>query len=322
MALSRRVALASAGALLVPSMARAQAWPQRPLRLVIPFPPGGAQDNLGRLVAARLSETLGQQVVPDNRPGASGILAAEIVARAPADGYTVLLGNIASHTINPHVQKVPYDPFADFVPAAMVAATPNMLCASPSFPHDTVAKLVAAAKAAPGKLNYGSSGASTSPSLSMELFKLRAGIDIQLAAYKGAAPAATDAMAGHIPLVISNLDSLRVLAQTGKLKAIATTGPQRSPTMPDTPTFAESGYPDVVLTSWSMLMLPAATPPAIALRLHADMTTIKADTDTRGRLAQMGFDPVTLSPDQLAPYIRAEHKRWGEVIRAAGIKME
>jgi tripartite-type tricarboxylate transporter receptor subunit TctC len=306
----------------MPSGAGAQAWPSRPLRLVIPFPPGGAQDNVGRLIAGKLGERLGQQVVADNRPGASGVLAAEIVARAPADGYTVLLGNIASHTILPHLQKLPYDPFADFIAVAMVGAQPNLLCANPSFEHDTVAKLVAAAKAAPGKITYGSSGTSTSPSLSMALFKLRAGIDLALAAYRGAAPAASDAMAGHIPLVASNIDSLRALAQTGKLKAIATTGAQRSAAMPDVPTFAESGFPDVVVTSWSMLFVPAGTPREAVERLRAETAAATADTDLRARFAQMGVDPLELTTEQLAPYVKAEYERWGQVIGDANIKVE
>ena len=325
MRLSRRALVAGAVAVLpiaATTAARAQAWPSRSLRLVIPFPPGGAQDNVGRLIAAKLGERLGQQIVADNRPGASGVLAAEIVARAPADGYSVLLGNIASHTINPHLQKVPYDPFTDFIPIAMVGSQPNLLCANPAFPHDTVAKLVAAAKAAPGKINYGSSGTSTSPSLSMELFKLRAGIDLVLAAYKGAAPAASDAIAGHIPLVVSNFDSLRALVQGGKLKAIAMTGANRSATLPDVPTFAESGFPDVVVTSWTMLFVPAGTPRDAAERLRAETVAATADPDLRARFAQMGVEHMDMTADQLTPYIRAEYERWGQVIRAAGIKSE
>lgn len=324
MHLSRRAV--AAGLAMVPLLAtrasHAQAWPSRPLRLVIPFPPGGAQDNVGRLIAAKLGERLGQQVVADNRPGASGVLAAEIVARAPADGYTVLLANIATHTINPHLQKLPYDPFKDFIAVAMVGAQPNLLCANPSFPHDTIAKLVAAAKETPGKITYGSSGTSTSPSLSMALFKLRAGVDLALAAYRGAAPAASDAMAGHIPLVISNFDSLRAQAQSGKLKAIATTGANRSPTLPDVPTFAESGFPDVIVTSWSMLAVPAGTPRDAVDRLRAETMAVVADADLRARYAQMGVEPLDLKESELAPYIRAEHERWGQVIRAAGIKTE
>jgi tripartite-type tricarboxylate transporter receptor subunit TctC len=323
MRLSRRTLMAASAAFpLTAATARAQAWPSRPLRLVIPFPPGGAQDNVGRLIGLKLSERLGQQVVADNRPGASGVLAADIVAHAPPDGYTLLLGNISSHTINPHIQKVPYDPFSSFVPVAMVGSQANMLCANPSFPHDTVAKLVAAAKAAPGRINYGSSGVSTSPSLSMELFKLRAGISLTLAAYKGAAPAASDAIAGHIPLVVSNFDSLRALAQDGKLKAIAMTGAKRSPTMPDVPTFAESGFPDVIVTSWSMLFVPAGTPGNAVESLRSATMASVADPDLRSRFAQMGVEPIDLPADQLTPYIRTEYDRWGQVIRAAGIKTE
>ena len=251
--------------------ARAQAWPSRQLRLVIPFPPGGAQDNVGRLAAAKLQERLGQQVIADNRPGASGVLAADIVKNSPADGYTILLGNISSHAVNPHTMKISYDPFADFIPVAGVGAQPNLLCANVDFPHDTIPKLVEAAKKDPGKIHYGSSGTSTSPSLSMALFKQKAGVDLTLAAYKGAAPASTDAIAGHIPLVISNYDSLRGHAQQGKLKAVAVTGAKRSPTLPNVPTFAESGYPDVVVDAWAMLFVPKGTPADVVVKMHTAM---------------------------------------------------
>jgi len=323
---SRRSIIAASGGVLaapfVLSAARAQAWPSRPLRLVIPFPPGGAQDNVGRLAAAKLQERLGQQVIADNRPGASGALAADIVKNAPADGYTVLLGNISSHAVNRHTLKITYDPFTDFTPVAMVGSQPNLLCANPSFPHDTIAKLVAAAKAEPGKIHYGASGTSTSPSLSMALFKLRAGIDLTLAAYRGAAPASTDAMAGHIPLVIANYDSLRALAQQGKLKPIAVTGAKRSPTLADVPTFAESGYPEIVVDAWAMLFVPTGTPADIVARMHGAMNAALDDKDLVERFETMGVVATKMKAEELTPYVRAEHKRWGEVIRAAGIKAD
>jgi len=327
MRLSRRAFVAAAsttvGAYVVTTgTGHAQAWPSRPVRLVIPVPAGSAQDNVARLVAAKLSARLGQQVVADNRPGASGVLAAEIVARAPADGYTVLLGNTATHTINPHLQRLPYDPFGDFVAVAATGSQPNLLCAHPAFPHDTIPKLVAAAKAEPGKINCGSSGASTSANLSMALFKLRTGIDLMLAAYKGATPAANDAVAGHIPLVVSNFDSLRALAQAGKLKAIAMTGAARSPTLPDVPTFAEQGFPDVVVTAWNMLFMRADTPREAVARLRTDTMASVAAPDLRARFAEMGVEPMDMTEAQLVPYIRAEYERWGEVIRAGGIKPE
>ena len=326
MGVSRRSILAASGAALaaplVLSDARAQAWPSRPIRLVIPFPPGGAQDNVGRLAALKLQEKLGQQVIADNRPGASGALAADIVKNSPPDGYTVLLGNISSHTVNPHTLKISYDPFADFIPVAGVGAQPNLLCANPDFPHDTIAKLVAAAKKEPGKFHYGSSGTSTSPSLSMALFKLKADVDLTLTAYKGAAPASTDAMAGHIQLVIANYDSLRALSQQGKLKPIAVTGAKRSPTLPNVPTFAESGYPDVVVNAWAMLFVPAGTPADIVGKMHGTMNAALDDKDLVERFDTMGVATMKMKPDELTPFIRAEHKRWGEVIRAAGIKAD
>ncbi len=326
MRLSRRALVTAASAALVPAIttgqSRAEGWPARPVRLVIPVPAGSAQDNVARLVSAKLSARLGRQIVADNRPGASGVLAAEIVARAPADGYTVLMGNTATHTINPHLQKLPYDPFTDFIAVAAVGSQPNLLCANPAFPHDTIPKLVAAAKAAPGKINCGSSGASTSANLSMALFKLRTGIDLTLAAYKGATPAANDAVAGHIPLVVSNFDSLRALVQAGKLKAIAMTGATRAPTLPGVPTFAEQGFPDVVVSAWNMLFVRTGTPGNVIERLRADAMASIAAPDLRARFAEMGVEPMDMTEAQLAPHVRAEHQRWGEVIRAAGITPE
>ncbi|TWT15004.1 tripartite tricarboxylate transporter substrate binding protein [Reyranella sp. CPCC 100927] len=326
MRLSRRAFVTATSAAFVPAIttgpSRAEGWPARPVRLVIPVPAGSAQDNVARLVSAKLSARLGQQIVADNRPGASGVLAAEIVARAPADGYTVLMGNTATHTINPHLQKLPYDPFADFIAVAAVGSQPNLLCANPAFPHDTIPKLVAAAKAEPGKINCGSSGASTSANLSMALFKLRTGIDLTLATYKGATPAASDAVAGHIPLVVSNFDSLRALVQAGKLKAIAMTGATRAPTLPDVPTFAEQGFPDVVVSAWNMLFVRTGTPRDAIERLRADAMASIAAPDLRARFAEMGVEPMDMTETQLAPHVRAEHQRWGEVIRAAGITPE
>ncbi|HKU98519.1 MAG TPA: tripartite tricarboxylate transporter substrate-binding protein [Vineibacter sp.] len=327
MRLSRRAFVTAASTTVGAQIAtigtgRAQAWPSRPVRLVIPVPAGSAQDNITRLVAAQLSARWGQQVVADNRPGASGVLAAEIVAKAPADGYTVLMGNTATHTINPHLQKLPYDPFADFIAVAAAGSQPNLLCAHPAFLHDTIPKLIAAAQAEPGTINCGSSGASTSANLSMALFKLRTGIDLTLAAYKGATPAANDAVAGHIPLVVSNFDSLRALAQAGKLKPIAMTGATRSPTLPDVPTFAEQGFSDVIVTAWNMLFVRTGTPGDAIERLRADAMASIAAPDLRARFAAMGVEPMDMTAAQLVPYIRAEHQRWGEVIHAAGIKPE
>jgi tripartite-type tricarboxylate transporter receptor subunit TctC len=234
----------------------------------------------------------------------------------------VLLGNISSHAVNPHTLKIPYDPFGDFIPVAGVGAQPNLLCANVDFPHDTIPKLVAAAKKDPGKIHYGSSGTSTSPSLSMALFKLKAGIDLTLAAYKGAAPASTDAIAGHIPLVISNFDSLRGHAQQGKLKPVAVTGSKRSPALPNVPTFAEAGYPEVVIDAWAMLFVPKGTPADIVAKMHAAMNAGLEDKDLVERFDTMGVVPMKMKPEELTPYVQAEHKRWGEVIRAAGIKAE
>jgi tripartite-type tricarboxylate transporter receptor subunit TctC len=303
------------------ALAQGDDWPTRAVRVVVPFTPGGSQDNIARRVCAKLGDQFGQTFVIDNRSGAGGSIAADNVAKSPADGYSVLLGNIGSHSLVPHLYARPtYDPFKDFDTAAWIGTQPNLLVCHPTFPHDTLPKLIAAARAAPGKYSFGGSGIGTSPTLAMEILKQKAGIDIQLVAYRGASAAAADVVAGHLPMSIANIDSLMGQVTAGKLKAIATTGARRAPTLPDVPTFVEAGYPDVVVTSWSLWAVPAGTPAKIKDKLRLGTEKALQAPDVLESMKQGGFEPGNLSVTEADAFIRSEHKRWGEVIRAAGIQ--
>jgi len=302
------------------TFAQGNEWPTRSVRLVCPFTPGGSQDNVARRLGVKLGEYLGQSFVIDNRTGAGGSIAADNVAKSPADGYSVLLGNIGSHALVPHLYARPsYDARTDLETAAWIGTQPNLLCCSPGFPHDTLPKLIAAAKADPGKYQYGSSGLGTSPSLTMELFKQKTGANVTFVSYRGAAAAASDVLAGHIPMVISNIDSLMGQVNAGKLKPIATSGAKRSSVLPDTPTFAEAGYPDLVVTSWSLWAVPRGTPQKIKDKLRDATEKALKSPDVIDSMKQGGFEPGNMSMAEIDAFIKAERARWGEVIRAAGI---
>ena len=306
-----------------PAFAQADEWPQRTVRVVCPFTPGGSQDNIARRLSGKLQDYLGQSFVIDNRSGAGGSIAADNVAKSPPDGYSMLLGGIASHAVAPNLYaRLPYNPFTDLETVAWIGTQPNMLCCHPSFPHDTVAKLIAAAKAEPGKYQYGSSGVGASPSLTMELLKQKTGADLTLISYRGASAAAADVLAGHVPLCIANIDSLMGQVSAGKLKPIATTGAKRATVAPDTPTLVET-VPDLVVTSWSIWAVPAGTPAKIKDKLRAATERALQDSEVSASMRQSGFEPGGNMPlPEVDAFIKAEHKRWGEVIRAAGIKPE
>ncbi|MBI2737177.1 MAG: tripartite tricarboxylate transporter substrate binding protein [Rhodospirillales bacterium] len=306
-----------------PAFAQGNDWPQRTVRIVCPFTPGGSQDNIARRLGSKLQDYLGQSFVIENRTGAGGSIAADNVAKSSPDGYSVLLGNIGSHALVPHLYAKPsYNAATDLETVVWIGTQPNLMCCHPDFPHDTVPKLVAAAKKEPGKYSYGSSGLGTSPSLTMELFKQKTGADLTFISYRGAAAAAADVLAGHVPICIANIDSLMGQVSAGKLKAVATTGAQRSSVLPDTPTFAEAGYPDLVVTSWSLWAVPTGTPANAKEKLKAATERALQDPDVVASMRAGGFEPGTLSPAEVDAFIKTEHKRWGEVIRAAGIKPE
>ncbi len=306
-----------------PAFAQGNDWPQRTVRVVCPFTPGGSQDNIARRLSAKLQDYLGQSFVIDNRTGAGGSIAADNVAKSPPDGYSMLLGGIASHAVAPNLYaRLPYNPFTDLETVAWIGTQPNMLCCHPSFPHDTVPKLIAASKAEPGKYQYGSSGVGASPSLTMELLKQKTGADLTLISYRGASAAAADVLAGHVPLCIANIDSLMGQVSAGKLRPVATTGAKRATVAPDTPTLAES-IPDLVVTSWSIWAMPAGTPAAIKDKLRAATERALQDAEVIASMRQGGFEPgANMAIAEVDAFIKTEHKRWGEVIRAAGIKPE
>jgi tripartite-type tricarboxylate transporter receptor subunit TctC len=305
------------------AFAQGDDWPQRTVRIVCPFTPGGSQDNIARRLGAKLQDYLGQSFVIDNRTGAGGSIAADNVAKSAPDGYSVLLGGIASHAVAPNLYaKLPYNPFTDFETAAWIGTQPNLLCCHPSFPHDTVAKLLAAAKKEPGKYQYGGSGIGTSPTLAMELFKQKTGADFTLISYRGASASAADVLAGHVPLVVANIDSLMGHVSAGKLKPIASTGAQRSPVVPDTPTIVEAGYPDLVVTSWSLWAVPTGTSAKAKEKLSAATERALKDGEVMASMRQGGFEPGAMTVAEANAFVQAEYRRWGEVIRAAGIKPE
>ncbi len=323
--MKRRQFTAALGALPLarPASAQGNDWPQRTVRVVCPFTPGGSQDNIARRLSSKLQDYLGQSFVIENRTGAGGSIAADNVAKSSPDGYSVLLGNIGSHALVPHLYAKPsYNAATDLETVVWIGTQPNLMCCHPDFPHDTVPKLITAAKKEPGKYSYGSSGLGTSPSLTMELFKQKTGADLTFISYRGAAAAAADVLAGHVPICIANIDSLMGQVSAGKLKAVATTGAQRSSVLPDTPTFVEAGYPDLVVTSWSLWAVPTGTPANAKEKLKAATERALQDPDVVASMRAGGFEPGTMSPAEVDAFIKTEHKRWGEVIRAAGIKPE
>jgi tripartite-type tricarboxylate transporter receptor subunit TctC len=309
--------------LCVPGLAQAQdAYPSRPLRLILPFPPGGGTDILGRLVAERLSARLGQPVVTDNRGGAGGNLGAEAAARAAPDGYTLLLA-APTLAISPSLYaKLSYDPVKDLAPISLVATVPNVLVTHPSVPASTLQEFIALAKAKPGELNFGSGGSGTSNHLGGELFNSVAGVKLVHVPYKGVNLAMNDAMAGNVQLVIIGIPAAAPQIKAGKLRALAVVAPQRSAALPDVPTATEAGLPDFDVTTWYGLLAPAATPRPIIARLNAEILLTMREPELNERLAAMAVDPVTSTPEEFAIYIRQETEKWGAVVRKAGLRAD
>ena len=298
-------------------------YPERPVRLVVAFAPGGFTDIVARLVAAKLSEVLGQQVVVDNKAGAGGVIGTEVVAKAPPDGYTLLLGTISTHAMNPHLYaKLPYDPVKDFAPVARIANSPNILVVHPSVPAKSVAELIALAKAKPGDLKYGSGGNGTSSHLAAEMFKAMAGVDIQHIPYRSTSNAATALLAGEISLMFDTLPSALPQVRAGKLRALAVTVAERVPSLPELPTVAESGLPGFEMGVWVGLFAPAGTPQPVIARLDAESKALLALPDIATRFDELGLTPFYAPPDGLAAYLRQENDKWGRVVRAANIRIE
>lgn len=301
----------------------AQPYPSKPIRLVVPFPAGGTTDILAREVGQRLSLSLGQPVVIDNRPGAAGNIGSELVAKSVPDGYTLLMATVGTHAINPNLYaRIPYDHVKDFAPVVLVASVPNVLEVTPSLPVNSVADLIKLAKEKPGQINFASSGSGTSIHLSGELFKTMAGVDMTHVPYKGSAPAITDLIGGQVQVMFDNLPSSLPQIKAGKLRAIAVTSAQRAPALPDIPTIAESGLPGFEATSWFGIVAPAGTPPAIIARINADVNQWLQSPEAKEKLLAQGAVAAGGSPEQFAAYIQAETEKWGRVVKASGAKVD
>jgi len=321
---TRRWFLAQAAALVpIGRTASAETWPTRPVRLVVPSSAGaGVTDIMARVLSAPLSAAFGQQVVVDNRPGASGILGAEVVAKSPADGYTLLIANV-SLIVNPYLYaKMPYDPLTDFVPVTMVNTAPQQLVVHPAVPANTVAELVAYAKARPGQLNYGSGGLGSTPFLAAELFKSITGIDVVHVPYKGGGPAVTELVGGQLTFMIENVPGTMPFVKSGKLRALAITGAQRSPIAPELPTMIEAGVPGYEMSAWNAIFAPKGTPPEIVTRLHAELSKVLHAPEMKEQCATLGAEPIGNAPDELAAFLKADKARWGKIIQEKGIKPE
>jgi tripartite-type tricarboxylate transporter receptor subunit TctC len=320
-----------AALVVVATSVSAQPYPSKPIRLVVPFPAAGTTDILARDVGQRLTETLGQPVVIDNRPGAAGNVGSDVVAKSAPDGYTLLMCTVSSHAINPGLySKLPYDHIKDFAPVILVARVPNVLEVNPGVPVYTVADLIKLAKEKPGEINFASSGSGTSIHLSGELFKTMTGVNMVHVPYKGSAPAITDLIGGQVQVMFDNLPSSLQQIKAGKLRAIAVTSAQRSPALPDLPTIAESGLPGFEATSWFGVLAPAGTPPAIINRLNAEINKWLQSPDGKEKLLAQGAlieprgESVTAggSPEQFAAFIRSETDKWAKVIKASGARVD
>jgi len=296
------------------------AYPVRPVQLIVTVPPGGAADPIARIVAGRLADALGQSVVVVNRPGAAGTTAAAGVARSPPDGYTLLLNTISTHGIGPHLYaNLPYDPVTDFVPVILVARLPLVMTVTSALPAQSVADVIALAQARPGQLTFASSGTGGAPHLAGELFKSLTAIDMLHVPYRGSGPAVVDLVAGRVAIMFDAAPSLLPFILSGQVRPLAAASPQRHPLLPETPSFAELGYPRMDVSLWYGIVAPAATPPAIVHRLNADVAAILDMADVRKSFADQGAEAAGGSPAAFAAFMRDELVRWGTVVKEAGL---
>ena len=299
----------------------ADVYPVRPLRVIAPFPPGGGLDIMARLIAQWLTEAWKQQVVVDNRPGAGGSIGAGIAARAPADGYTLMLVSSA-HTINASLyEKLSYDTLKDFDPVVLTTAAPHLLVVHPSFPASNVRELIAQAKSKPGQISYASGGVGSSTHLAAELFRSMAGIEVLHVPYKGTGPSLVDVLGGQVPVTFGTVPTVLSLVKAGKLRALGCTGEKRSLSAPDVPTIAEAGVPGYEAATWHGMLVPARTPAFIIARLNAQIVRMLGDPEMRKRILQEGLEPLGSTPQQFAAHLAAEVPKWAKVIRSAGIPL-
>jgi len=307
--------------LAAPAAAAADDYPNRPIRLIIPFPPGGSNDVVGRIVANQLGQKLGKQVFVDNRGGAGGIVGSDLAAKAAPDGYTLLVVSIA-HSVDPWLYKEPFDPVKDFVPVSIIATGTNVLTVNPTVPVHSVKELLDLAKAKPGVLNYASAGIGSFQHLSGELFKLTAGVDIQHVPYKGGGPAMLAVIAGEDQVMFSSIVQTVPNIQSGHLRALATGGAERSPILPDLPTIAEAGVPGYVAANWWGIVAPAGTPQPIVDKLHDAIADLLNSAETKKYLDNEGAAPVHMSAAEFGKFVEAEIAKWGPVVKKAGMKAQ
>ncbi len=302
--------------------ALAQSYPTKPLRVIVPFPPGGATDITGRYVAQKLGEAFGQQAIVDNRPGANGTLGLDLGAKAPPDGHTLVVGQTGNLAISVGLTKVGYDPIRDFAPVTLVVSSPHVLAVHPSLPAHSFKELVALARAKPGQLSYASTGSGSAGHLGVELLKKMTKMNVVHVPYKGAVPGFTDLVAGHVAMMFTSVMSTQSFARSGRVRMLAVGSLKRSPSAPDVPTIAESGYAGFEVTSWWGVLGPAATPREIIAKLNGEIVRIMGTADARERIGSLGADIVTGTPEQFASYIKSEHAKWGQLIRESGARVD
>jgi tripartite-type tricarboxylate transporter receptor subunit TctC len=313
------VAALSAGA----GPARSQDYPSRPVRIIVPTAPGGMADIASRAFAAKVQERTGRTIVVENRTGASGVLAADYVAKSTPDGYTLYLGFHGTNAVLPHLDpKLPYNPARDFTPVVFLVTGPNLLVVHPSVPANTVQELVALAKSKPGGLTYASAGIATTTHLVAEQFKLAAGVELVAVQYRGAAPANLDVLAGHVPMTFDLIGNALNNIKEGKIRALGITTKERSPLLPNVPTFVEAGLPEMEAGAWFALFAPTGTPPVAIAWLNREANTIFALPEVASRFTATGMSLPLGPPERLGAHVEAETKRWGEVVRRAGIKLQ
>ena len=316
-------ALALAAGALLPPLSAAQDYPTRPIRIIVPFAPGGVADNSARVVADRLGQRLGQQVIVENRTGASGNIGSEMVAKAAPDGYTLLLGFDGTLVVNPNTfPKMPFDPVKDFAPVTKLGDATLILVAHPSVPANNIAELVAYSKTQPGGLAYGSSGTGGTPHLAGEMLKQRTGANLVHVGYKGGGQAIVDVVGGQIPLTYTAIATAQQYVKSGRLKGIGTSSAKRSTSLPEVPTFIESGVPGFVVDSWTGILAPAGTPRPVIDKLNREIAAVLAEPEVKARYEVLGIVPVGNSPEQFAEQIKADLAKYATVARQANIRIE
>ncbi len=305
------------------TLATAQSYPTKPIKFIVPFPPAGSTDLSARAVAGKLGERIGQPVIIENRPGAGGNIGTDVVAKSQPDGYTLIVGTVGTHGINPSLySKMPYDHVKDFAPVILLSKTPNVLVVNPSLPVNSVADVIKLAKSKPNELTFASSGSGTSIHLSGELFKTMAGVQMTHIPYKGSGPMLIDLISGQVNMAFDNLSASMQHIKAGKLKALATTGTQRPPNLPDVPTIAEAGLAGYDSTSWNAIFAPAGTPPAVIDRLNREIRAILESPDTRKFFTEQGAEAGGGTPAELAEFVRAETAKWQKVVKDSGAKVD